>query len=202
MSIILASASQTRKNLLRQAHIDFIATGHTFNERSITDFYVQNPVKLTQLLATKKVQHTIIPQDTLNNTIIIAADTIVYHEPNTIFHKPTSYQDAVETLQELRTEPILVATTLAIGKYRANTQSIACINHVTTITKIILQISDTAIQTYLQNHQDIYPYVAGGLIVENFGAQYIQSIEGSYTGALGLPMTELHVLMKKDNQID
>ncbi|KKT01848.1 MAG: hypothetical protein UV79_C0004G0013 [candidate division TM6 bacterium GW2011_GWF2_43_17] len=196
MKIVLASSSKTRQRLLDEAHIPYILTTHAFDERSIDD-NATAPAEFAQFLAEQKAAHAILPATTRqeSKTLVIGADTIVYCADGRIFHKPQSYDEAVHMLIQYNQSTVLVTTGLAGIIYNhANAKKQLIVSSQTT-TKFQLSLSPDFIVQYLDVYQNDYQHVAGGLIIEGFGAQCVVSIEGSYTSALGLPMEKIRKLI-------
>ena len=55
---------------------------------------------------------------------------------------------------------------------------------------------DVWIEKYL-NSFERYDQVSGGISVEGYGAQFLQTVDGSYSAILGLPMYELRLALEK-----
>ncbi len=195
MQVILASSSKTRKRLLKEAHIPFVATTHTFDERSIQEASFANAAALTQYLAEQKAAHAILPPSTKEKILVLGADTIVHTPEGKVFHKPHSYENAVQMLLQYNETPILVTTGLAGVVYDEQSCNRALISSTQVTTKFYLSLSLNFIKDYLAVYEHDYQHVAGGLIIEDFGAQCVVSIEGSYTSALGLPMHKIRELI-------
>ncbi len=190
MQIFLASSSHTRRRLLDEAGIVHRIITHNFDERSVDERNFLGKIEqLATYLAQQKALYADVPKDSAYS-LILAADTIVYDEDQRIFHKPTSYQEAFNMLSLYSNATISVATGLAIGLFNPIEKTINLADSTTTVTKISLALTPSFIYHYLETYKDVYQYVAGGLIIEGFGAQAIKKIDGSYTGALGLPMAE------------
>ena len=56
--------------------------------------------------------------------------------------------------------------------------------------QVELDLTDEHIKTYLAGQPE-FTCIAGALAVEEFGAQFIRTYNGSYTAVLGLPMAEV-----------
>lgn len=199
MEVILASSSQTRHRLLIEAGIPFTATTHNFDERNFKEEGV-TPQKLASILARQKALHAVMPSRKKEPALVIGVDTIVYDQNKRIYHKPKSFDEAYHILEQSNNKTLHVATGLSCTLYEACNQELIELKTITTKTDIILSYPINFIQKYLEQHADIFTRVAGGLILEGFGAQYIKEIHGSYTGALGLPMSELIILLQEYNK--
>jgi septum formation protein len=118
MRIILASASPRRKQLLAQAGIDFEVLVSDADENIDGEPYEQ-----VAALARRKaeaVRDLLLREGALGETIIIAADTLVYAEYRSgagkVLGKPRDEREAFEMLQTLQGRKHTVYTGVAILK--------------------------------------------------------------------------------------
>jgi septum formation protein len=124
-------------------------------------------------------------KDTIKvNEIIITADTIVWHQ-NKCLGKPISIQNAEEILMSLSDDTHQVIT--AVGFLLKETWE--CINVVSEVT--FGPVSKKAIQEYIATGSPMDKAGAYG-IQDSFGTLHIDSISGSYTNIIGLPVTHVY----------
>jgi len=192
-SIILASQSPRRKQLLEQAGITFDIVPAHIDE---TPFLKAPPAEAVIASAQAKAGQV---SSRYPDHWIIAADTIVVIN-NTILGKPHSKKHAREMLQTLSGKVHVVFTGYSIG----------CLNQDKIFSNIVKtnvqfkQLQTDEIEWYLQTDE---PYdKAGAYAIQGIGAFIVKSINGSYTNVVGLPvcevmdvLTEQHIINRNYN---
>lgn len=174
--IILASNSPRRRELLGLAGIEFDVIPASFDEESVP---FMEPSEYTKLLAEQKALET---ARNYPEHMVIGADTIVVIDSQ-ILNKPTSRSDAVRMLGMLsgRTHTVFTGFCLAcLAEHRIITDSVA--------TDVRFKnLSNEEIEWYASTDE---PYdKAGGYAVQGAGVFMIESINGSYTNVIGLPVS-------------
>jgi len=180
LSIILASASPRRKELLDKAGFKFkIVTA------DIEETYPPSLPKeeIAEYIAEQKaiaVASTIKAKQ----AIIIAADTIVLHN-NIVLGKPKSKQEAFETLQHLSGTQHQVITGVCL---KSDTQT-ALFSATTQV--YFSEISNNEIEYYINNYEIMDK--AGSYAIQDWiGLTKIDKIEGCYFNVMGLPVSLLY----------
>lgn len=180
--IILASQSPRRKQLLEWAEIPFRVLVPDANESFSTDLTVDKiPIYIAQqkVLAVKQLLAN--DQSEIDDTIILAADTIVVLG-NEVINKPIDRDDAIKILNKLSGKQHQVITGVVLQK-GSTSQSFS----VTTQVKFH-QLTQTQIEFYVDNYK---PYDKAGAyaIQEWIGVVGIASIEGDFYNVMGLPVS-------------
>lgn len=182
-SIILASASPRRKELLSKAGFQFkVITAN------IEETYPENLLseQIAEYIAEQKaiaVASTI----TDKKAIIIAADTIVLHK-NAILGKPKNKQEAYETLQHLSNTQHQVITGVCIK----NATQIELFSATTQV--YFSEVSEAEIEYYINNYEVMDK--AGSYGIQDWiGLTKIDKIKGCYFNVMGLPMSLLYKKM-------
>jgi len=184
-SIILASQSPRRKQLLEQAGVTFIIVPAHIDE---TPFLKNPPADAVSASAKAKSNQV---SNQYPDHWIIAADTIVVIN-NTILGKPDSKEHAREMLQTLSGKVHEVFTGYSICCLKKNKTFSGIVK--THVRFKALQFDE--IEWYLQTDE---PYdKAGAYAIQGIGAFIVQSIDGSYTNVVGLPVCEvMDILIKQ-----
>ncbi|WP_127244908.1 Maf family nucleotide pyrophosphatase [Neisseria meningitidis] len=112
---------------------------------------------------------------------LITADTCVVSD-GIILGKPHSQAEAIEFLNRLSGKQHTVLTAVCIH-YRGNAE-----NRVQTNRVVFKPLSSEEISAYVQSGEPIDK--AGAYAVQGIGGIFIQSIEGSFSGIMGLPVYE------------
>ena len=177
--IILASASPRRQLFFKEMKIPFL--------KKVIPIEESFPSNLSGSAIAEHIvaQKANAFKDTIKvNEIIITADTIVWHQ-NKCLGKPISIQNAEEILMSLSDDTHQVIT--AVGFLLKETWE--CINVVSEVT--FGPVSKKAIQEYIATGSPMDKAGAYG-IQDSFGTLHINSISGSYTNIIGLPVTHVY----------
>ncbi len=181
MKIYLASTSSRRKQLLEQIGIDFetidIDIDETWDGREPAKTYVKR-IALEKARAAKSKVH--------NNLPVLAADTSVVLD-NLILGKAETKEEAAEMLGQLsgRTHHVYTAVALI-----TETEQV-CLNvsHVS-----FRPLSDADILQYCETGEPLGK--AGAYAIQGKAAAFIERLEGSYSGVMGLPLYEVSEMLK------
>lgn len=177
-SLILASASPRRRELLTQIGVSFEVVIHDFDERVITG---ETPVEYVCRLARAKAAAVASNARVTLDHAVLGADTIVVVEEH-ILGKPLDEQDAHRMLSLLsgREHEVMSAVCVCRGEQSA------------------LELSRTKVRFRSLSAAEIAAYwssgepqgKAGAYAVQGLGALFIESLQGSYSGVVGLPIFE------------
>ena len=176
--IILASQSPRRKQLLEWAEIDFEIiikpTAETYPTNLTTE---QIPVHIAfeKALAVKN--------ELKNNSIIIAADTVVVIDDK-IIGKPTDRNDAIKILSKLSGKKHLVITGVVIIN---NEKEISFAD----VTEVWFhKLTKEQIEFYVDKYK---PFDKAGAyaIQEWIGVVGIEKINGDFYNVMGLPISRV-----------
>lgn len=123
---------------------------------------------------------------------VLAADTIVIVDGE-VLGKPADRIEAAAFLRRLagRSHEVRTAVALASGG-----SSAAHVNAVTSVTQVRMRpVSDAEVTAYCATGE---PYdKAGGYAIQGMAAIFIDRIEGSYSGVMGLPLSETAELLRQ-----
>ncbi len=179
MKLILASASQRRAEILRDAAIPFTVLSSAIDE---TPFPGESPHDYVQRLAGAKAE--LVAARAVGPAIVIAADTVVTLDGR-IIGKPHSTQDARQLLETLssRTHSVITGVTL-IRLPDAERRTFVETTHVH-----FAALSPEEITRYLATEE---PYdKAGAYAIQGRAGRYIPRIEGCYFNVVGLPLSRV-----------
>jgi septum formation protein len=179
MKLILASASERRAEILRDAGISFTQLPSSIDE---TPYPGESPHDLVQRLATAKAE--LVAARAVGPAIVIGADTEVTLDGH-IFGKPKSSDDARHMLERLsgRTHSVITGVAL-IRLPDAERQTFDETTHVHFAT-----LSAEEMSRYLATGE---PHdKAGAYGIQGRAGRYIPRIEGCYFNVVGLPLARL-----------
>ena len=174
-TLLLASNSPRRRELLREAGFDFEILAPKVAERFDVDLTLR---ELTAFNAMRKAMTTarLRPKN-----IVLAADTLVAVD-NHVLGKPKDKNDAVAMLQRLSGRAHEVCTSVFICHLAgAKSTSFHEISRVQ-----FCQLSRDRIDNYLARVDPLDK--AGAYAAQGFGSEIIEKIDGSFTNVVGLPM--------------
>jgi len=177
----LASASPRRRELLTQIGVPHsVKAAHIDESRKPSESANEYVLRL----AKEKAQHVWREAD---NLPVLAADTTVVLDGE-IFGKPRDRDDALQMLAALsnRTHDVLTAVALA------TTEGIA-----TAVSESKVRFRKTTDEERLAYWNTGEPRdKAGAYAIQGMGAIFIESIGGSYSGVMGLPLFETAELLR------
>jgi septum formation protein len=179
MKLILASASNRRAQILRDAGIPFIVVSSAVDETPIPN---ESAPDLVQRLADAKAE--LVAARAVGPAIVIAADTVVALDSH-ILGKPRTTDDARTMLSKLsgRTHSVVTGVTL-IRLPDAERRRFVETTHVH-----FAALSDEELNRYLATDEP--DDKAGSYAIQGRAGRYIPRIEGCYFNVVGLPLSRL-----------
>ena len=175
--LILASSSPRRKRLLEQIGIPFLARSSRVDEKQIVAQSTISPC----LLAIKKAETIYLESP---NNWILGADTIVVLGES-VLGKPKDSEDAQFMLSELSGKEHKVITGFCLLDPSG---SIAHSEATTTLVRM-KGLADEEIKAYVATGEPSGK--AGSYAIQGIGSFMVESISGSYTNVVGLPVCAL-----------
>ena len=183
--IILASGSGARREILRNAGLDFDVVPADIDEESVKDrmrLEGCSALETAQALADLKARKV---SKVHTRALVIGADQML--ECNgSWFDKPRSVDGARSQLMKLRGQKheLLSGITVAqCGK--------VMFRHGVTSGLTMRSFSESFLDSYLQSESQNVCKSVGGYRIEGFGIQLFSSVTGSYFDILGLPLLPL-----------
>lgn len=178
MRIILASASPRRSDLLREMGVDFEVAAS-----SVDELHDENlpPGKLCEINAQRKAADIAERNPT---GLVIGADTLVAREGR-VYGKPRDIEDARQMLRELAGKTHVVVTGVCLIQLSSSRQ--ALFHDVTQVT--FKAFSAETIHEYVTRVHVLDK--AGAYGIQERGELIVESITGSFTNVVGLPVERL-----------
>jgi septum formation protein len=182
--LILASKSPRRYELLKQVGLDF----EVIPSRAMEDIVQkESPKEHVIRLAEAKARDI---ASGYPDRWVIAADTIVYIN-GSILGKPKSREEAMEMLHRLSGQEHWVLTGFSVfhlGEGKSDKETVQTAVKMKTL-------SPTEMEWYVQTGEPFDK--AGGYAIQGIGSFMIESIRGSYTNVVGLPLCELIQMLNR-----
>jgi septum formation protein len=182
--LILASKSPRRYELLKQVGLDFEVIPSRVMEDIVQK---ESPKEHVIRLAEAKARDI---ASGYPNRWVIAADTIVYIN-GSILGKPKSREEAMEMLHRLSGQEHWVLTGFSVfhlGEGKSDKETVQTAVKMKTL-------SPTEMEWYVQTGEPFDK--AGGYAIQGIGSFMIESIRGSYTNVVGLPLCELIQMLNR-----
>lgn len=193
--IYLASNSPRRQELLTQLGVKFelirLREGSK-RQRDVDESthpgespvdYVKRLARGKASVAWQRLQLRNVP-----NNPVLAADTMVVL-PDQMFGKPAGLEEAIYMLQTLsgHSHDVLTAVCLHTKEH---------VETVVSTSKVVFRrLSDSEIAAYIATGEPMDK--AGAYAIQGRAAVFIERIEGSYSGIMGLPLFETAQLLAK-----
>lgn len=182
--IILASTSKRREDIFKKYNFKFEIKASNIEE--IIDIR-DNPKELVMSLAFRKAYN--VAKDN-EDAIVIGADTVVYYDGR-ILSKPKDKEDAFNMLSSLSGKTHQVITGICIINLEENLKIVDFEK-----TKVKFRDLDKdMIKTYISTGEPLDK--AGSYGIQDIGALFVESIEGSYLNVVGLPLVKLDKMLEK-----
>lgn len=176
--IVLASKSPRRYELLKQVGLEFDVIPSRIEENFIKG---ESPRKHVLRLAEAK---TLDVGNRHPNRWIVAADTIVYVD-HSILGKPKSQEEAKKMLRRLSMKEHQVLTGFSVCHLGKGKKDRGVVQTAVKVKKL----TQPEIEWYIRTGEPFDK--AGGYGIQGIGSFMIESIRGSYTNVVGLPLCEL-----------
>lgn len=183
--LYLASSSPRRRELLEQVGLCYIQLRPEVDETALKN---ESPAALVQRLARLKAETGLSMTDPDVPLPVLGADTVVVLQGQ-VFGKPNSEGAALDMLAQLSGQTHQVLTAVAVAA-AGQAEVILSITEVT-----FKDISAEMARAYWQTGES--QDKAGAYAIQGRAALFVEKIEGSYSGVVGLPLMETAELLMK-----
>ena len=183
MTIVLASASPRRAELLQQIGLEFIVLPSDIDE----SLHESESVEAYVLRMAKTKAHA-VRQSTQSDDIVIAADTVVSIDGH-ILGKPQNESHCLDMLASLsgRVHTVYTAVVVSQSDFEGNALSASDVS--------FREISQQEAKNYWSTGEP--KDKAGSYAIQGLGSVFVEHLKGSYSGVVGLPIFELTQLLKQ-----
>ncbi len=181
MKFILASSSPRRSYILAMLGFDFI----TVQPRIKEEFVSKNPVVNARRLALRKAFNV---WKRYKEYVVIGADTIVFLEGK-ILGKPKDKHDAIDMLKFLSGKWHNVVTAISIVK-----KGKRILGHDVARVKF-RNLKEEEIERYVASGKPLDK--AGSYGIQDYGATFVEKIEGDFYTVMGMSPRLLITLMER-----
>ncbi len=187
--IILASGSFLKNFVMEKSKLDFEVIEAAIDESIFDDKAIEERVRL---LAENKADKVAADN---GDVFVIAADTLTCDETGKVFSKPEAGSDSFRAAMELSGKTIGVYTGCCVVK--PGGQRVSTVSY----TSLTYQHFDADLLRRLINGDNgAIRSGALGIFFDAPGFTLIEKIEGSYSGAYGLPMEFIYSQLGDDGE--
>lgn len=179
-SIILASASERRADILKMSGLSFDVQASEFEE-DLTQKVP--PRRLAEELALGKAL-SVAPHH--EDAVIIGADTFIVFGKK-VLGKPGTYQNAAEMLRTLSGKKHLVLTGYAIVDTKSGKKKSGVVETSVWFRKL----SPREIESYVRYGKPDPRGLAGAYAIQAGGASFVTRVEGDFYAIVGLPLARI-----------
>lgn len=185
LKVYLASKSPRRKELLLQIGVEFECLSADIDESVRNN---EAPLDYVLRIAQSKAVAGWSSNARKQEIPLVAADTSVVVGEQ-ILGKPKSKQDAIQMLNMLSDNTHLVMTCVVV------TNGLKTVNK-TSVTEVkFAKLKEQQMLDYIATG-DCFDK-AGGYGIQGYAARFIENINGSYTGVVGLPVFETAQILEQ-----
>lgn len=183
MSIILASASPRRKELLERMGLKFTVRTASHDETMDPEKTAEEEVRRVSALKAEAVKSLCGEDD-----VIIAADTVVVVQ-GVVMGKPASKEEAVSMLRRLsgREHQVITGLSVACGQEMRSVS--------VTTTLCFRPLADEEIFAYVETGEPMDK--AGAYGIQGLASMFVQSLCGDYYNVMGLPVCTLTGILRE-----
>ncbi|RZU97826.1 Maf family protein [Spiribacter vilamensis] len=181
--LYLASASPRRAEILERMGVRFQCIPQAIDEQVQSG---ESPEVLVFRLALEKARAGLAALKPGTGMPVLGADTAVVIDDD-ILGKPDNRDDAMAMLERLsgRTHRVLTGIAMVDGQRELTRLSLSMVT--------LRSIGATEQVAYWQSGEPLDK--AGAYAIQGRGGVFVEQLEGSYSGVMGLPMVETHSLL-------
>ncbi len=190
VNLLLASKSPRRRELLAQIGVQWLTIDIQVNECRVAS---ESTCEYVKRLACEKAEAGWRQQlqSGEQRLPVLGSDTVVVVDDQ-LLEKPKDQLDARRMLQLLsgRQHQVLTAVAVCGERVKAEFETLVLVSSSQVFFR---QLNSQEIDQYWHTKEQIDN--AGGYGVQGLGAVFIERIEGSYSGVMGLPLCETEQLL-------
>jgi len=181
MSLILASASPRRSELLRNAGIPFTVEPAHVPEQALPD---EPPLEYAQRLARGKARAIC---ERYPDNVVLGADTVVVVDEH-LLEKPRDEQDAARMLLLLaeRTHKVITGVCLVAPGYEQTEAEVTEVR--------FSRLSEQEIGEYVATREPMDK--AGAYAIQGMASRWAERIDGCYFNVVGLPVPRVYRMLR------
>lgn len=194
-TLFLGSSSRSRQQLLTDARIPFKLVFQDADE-TVCDWNM--PLQhVVERIACYKMEHVRMHEGREGEVAyVLTADTLTQDVSGAIHGKPIDTADELLKLRAIR-HGATVGTAFCLDKKRVQDGQWIVEHRIIRYASAtcVFDVPDYWVERYVAAEQG--SGASGGMRIEGFGSLFLQSITGSYTAVVGLPLFELRQALEE-----
>ncbi|ENU24697.1 maf-like protein [Acinetobacter proteolyticus] len=186
--LILASSSQTRKDLLDRLRLDYHCISPDIDESADGELHADD---LAKRLAYEKAR---VIAEQHPNAIVIGSDQVAWreHAPYDFIGKPLSVENAIQQLQTNSGQTVFFSTALSVQHLQSGFEHTLVEHYQVKFRQLTL----AEIERYIEIDQPLH--CAGSFKCESLGVSLFEKMMGDdQTTLMGLPMIQLCKILRQ-----
>jgi len=188
LELILASSSQTRKDLMDRLRLDYRCISPDIDESAMGELHADD---LAKRLAYEKA-HVISTEHP--NAIVIGSDQVAWreHAPYDFIGKPLTVENAIQQLLKNSGKTVFFSTALSVQHLQSDFETTLVEHYQVKFRELTL----AEIERYIDIDQPLH--CAGSFKCESLGISLFEKMQGDdQTTLMGLPMIQLCKILRK-----
>lgn len=188
LELILASSSQTRKDLMDRLRIDYRCISPDIDESPDGELHADD---LAKRLAYEKA-HVISAE--YPNAIVIGSDQVAWreHAPYDFIGKPLTVENAIQQLQANSGKIVFFSTALSVQHFQSGFETTLVEHYQVKFRELTL----AEIKRYIDIDNPLH--CAGSFKCESLGISLFEKMQGDdQTTLMGLPMIQLCKILRE-----
>jgi len=186
--LILASSSQTRKDLMDRLRVSYRCISPDIDESATGELHADD---LAKRLAHEKAR---VIAEQYPNAIIIGSDQVAWreHAPYDFIGKPLSIENAIQQLQANSGQTVFFSTALSVQHLQSGFETTLVEHYQVKFRELTL----AEIERYIEIDQPLH--CAGSFKCESLGISLFEKMVGDdQTTLMGLPMIQLCKILRE-----
>ena len=195
MTLLLASKSETRRQMLEAAGVEFETAEAGFDEEGAKQGLLAagfEPRDLAEMLAELKAKNVSAPASAL----VLGADQTLELADGSLLGKPASREEAHEQLMRLSGSSHYLHSAAVV--VRGGERLWGCTE---TVALRVRPLSEEYVSDYLDREYAHVRWNVGSYRIEGRGAQLFDEVEGSHFAILGLPLLPLLAFLRQQGEL-
>ncbi|HIQ35258.1 MULTISPECIES: Maf family protein [Acinetobacter] len=188
LELILASSSQTRKDLMDRLRLDYRCIAPDIDESAMGELHADD---LAKRLAYEKA-HVISAEHP--NAIVIGSDQVAWreHAPYDFIGKPLTVENAIQQLLKNSGKTVFFSTALSVQHLQSGFETTLVEHYQVKFRELTL----AEIERYIDIDHPLH--CAGSFKCESLGISLFEKMQGDdQTTLMGLPMIQLCKILRK-----
>lgn len=188
LELILASSSQTRKDLMDRLRLDYRCISPDIDESAMGELHADD---LAKRLAYEKA-HVISAEHP--NAIVIGSDQVAWreHAPYDFIGKPLTVENAIQQLLKNSGKTVFFSTALSVQHFQSGFETTLVEHYQVKFRELTL----AEIERYIDLDHPLH--CAGSFKCESLGISLFEKMQGDdQTTLMGLPMIQLCKILRK-----